>query len=259
MKTPKVLILRTAGTNCDLETAMAFKMAGGAPELVHIEELKSRRVSIFDYAVVAIPGGFSYGDDIAAGRILANEIKGQVKDLRAFVRSGRPVIGICNGFQVLVKAGLLPQTPAGDQTASLTFNDSDRFETRWVRLRINLQSGSLFTKGLPEIIELPVAHAEGKFVVKSPKVLEQLKKSRAIIMQYVNEEGKFSGFPYNPNGSLFNIAAVTNPEGNCLGMMPHPERYLTRYHHPNWTRQTFTKEGVGLDIFRNAVNHVSQN
>jgi phosphoribosylformylglycinamidine synthase subunit PurQ / glutaminase len=167
------------------------------------------------------------------------------------------VIGICNGFQVLVKSGILPQTPSGEQVASLSFNDSNRFEARWVRLRINLQSQSLFTRGLPEIIELPVAHGEGKFVVKSPKVLETLKKSRAILMQYVNEEGKFAGYPYNPNGSLFNIAAITNPEGNCLGIMPHPERFITRYHHPNWTRQTFAKEGIGLEMFRNAVKYVN--
>ena len=256
MKKPKVLILRTGGTNCDIETATAFKMADAAPDLVHINELASKKKNIFDYAIVVIPGGFSYGDDIAAGKILANEIKARVPDLRGFVRSGRPVIGICNGFQTLIKLGLLPQSLAGDQTASLTFNDSNKFETRWVRLRINLQSGSLFTQGLPEMIELPVAHGEGKFVVKSPKVLESLKKSRSILMQYVNEEGKFSGYPYNPNGSLFNIAAITNPDGNCLGMMPHPERYITRYHHPNWTRQTFCKEGVGLEIFRNAVKHV---
>ncbi|MEE8424976.1 MAG: phosphoribosylformylglycinamidine synthase I [Elusimicrobiota bacterium] len=256
MKTPKVLILRTAGTNCDIETAAAFKAAGADPILVHIKELISKKTKLFDYAIIAIPGGFSYGDDIGAGRILANELRSQVKDLRSFVRTGRPVIGICNGFQALVKAGLLPQTPSGDQVASLTFNDSNRFETRWVRLRINLQSQSLFIQDLPEIIELPVAHAEGKFVVRSPKVLESLKKNRSILMQYVDSEGKFAGFPYNPNGSLFNIAAITNPEGNCLGMMPHPERYTTRYHHPNWTRQTFHKEGIGLEIFRNAVRFV---
>lgn len=257
MRSPKALILRTAGTNCDLETAAAFRMAGAAPELVHVGELVSGKVRLFDYAIVAIPGGFSYGDDISAGRIFANEIRGQIKELRSFVRSGRPVIGICNGFQVLVKGGLLPQTPSGEQVASLSYNDSNRFEARWVRLRINLQSQSLFTRGLPEIIELPVAHGEGKFVVKSPKVLEMLKKSRAILMQYVNEEGKFAGYPYNPNGSLFNIAAITNPEGNCLGIMPHPERYITRYHHPNWTRQTFCKEGIGLELFRNAVRYVN--
>ncbi|HBL17235.1 MAG: phosphoribosylformylglycinamidine synthase I [Elusimicrobia bacterium GWA2_69_24] len=256
MKVPKVLILRTAGTNCDVETATAFKLAGGDPVLVHVRELIGGKVRLFDYAVIAIPGGFSYGDDISAGRVLANELRGHVRDLRSFVRSGRPVIGICNGFQVLVKAGLLPQTPSGEQTASLTVNDSNRFESRWVRLRINLQSQSLFTRDLPEMIELPVAHGEGKFVVKSPKVLETLKKTRAILMQYVNEEGKFSSYPHNPNGSLFNIAAITNPEGNCLGIMPHPERYLTRYHHPNWTRQTFCKEGIGLEIFRNAVRFV---
>lgn len=255
MKKPKALVLRTAGTNCDVETAAAFKLAGAEPELVHVNELKSGKANLFDFAIVAIPGGFSYGDDVAAGRILANEIK-PMKGLRSFIRTGRPVIGICNGFQALVKAGILPQVPSGEQMASFTHNDSNRFESRWVRLRINLQSQSLFTQGLPEIIELPVAHAEGKFVVKSPKILEALKKTRAILMQYVNEEGKFSGYPYNPNGSLFNIAAITNPEGNCLGMMPHPERYLTRYHHPNWTRQTFCKEGVGLEIFRNAVKHV---
>ena len=257
MKRPKVLILRTAGTNCDLETATAFRLAGAEPVLVHVTELTSGKTRLFDFAIVAIPGGFSYGDDISAGRILANELKAQLKDLRSFIRSGRPVIGICNGFQVLVKGGILPQTPSGEQVASLSFNDSNRFEARWVRLRINLQSQSLFTRGLPEIIELPVAHGEGKFVVKSPKILEALKKSRAILMQYVNEEGKFAGYPHNPNGSLFNIAAITNPEGNCLGIMPHPERFITRYHHPNWTRQTFSKEGIGLELFRNAVKYAN--
>jgi phosphoribosylformylglycinamidine synthase subunit PurQ / glutaminase len=257
MKAPKVLILRTAGTNCDGETAAAFKMAGGDPEQVHVSELRGGKVRLMDYAILAIPGGFSYGDDIGAGRILANELRRHMSEIRGFVRTGRPVIGICNGFQVLVKAGILPQTPSSEQVASLTFNESNKFEARWVRLRINLQSQSLFTKGLPEMIELPVAHGEGKFVVKSPKVLETLKKTRAILMQYVNEEGKFAGYPFNPNGSLFNIAAITNPDGNCLGMMPHPERFVTRWQHPNWTRQTFCKEGVGLEMFRNAIRHVN--
>lgn len=257
MKPPKVLILRAPGTNCNLETAQAFRLVGGEPIQVHIDELRAGKIRLMDYAIIAIPGGFSYGDDVGAGRILANEIRFHVKELRGFIRSGRPVIGICNGFQALVKAGILPHTSAGDQIASLTHNDSNRFEARWIRLRINLQSQSLFVKGLPEMIELPVAHGEGKFVVKSPKILETLKKTRAILMQYVNEEGKFSPYPFNPNGSLFNIAAITNPEGNCLGMMPHPERFITRWHHPNWTRQTFAKEGVGLEMFRNAVKHVN--
>lgn len=257
MKAPKVLILRTAGTNCDQETAAAFRMVGGAPVEVHVSQLRSGAVRLMDHAILAIPGGFSYGDDVGAGRILANEIRHHIKELRGFVRSGRPVIGICNGFQALVKAGILPYVPSGEQSASFAHNDSNRFETRWVRLRLNLQSQSLFVRGLPEMIELPVAHGEGKFVVKSPKTLEHLKKTRAILMQYVNEEGKFTGYPHNPNGSIFNIAAVTNPEGNCLGMMPHPERFVTRWHHPNWTRQTFSKEGIGLEMFKNAVQHVN--
>ncbi|MFA6093822.1 MAG: phosphoribosylformylglycinamidine synthase I [Elusimicrobiota bacterium] len=257
MKAPKALILRAAGTNCDCETALALKLAGAQPCVEHVRELKAGRVRLIDYALLILPGGFTYGDDISAGRIMASELRGHMRELRGFIRSGRPVIGICNGFQVLVKAGLLPQTPANEQTASLASNESNRFETRWVRLRINLQSQSFFVRGLPEIIELPVAHGEGRFVVKSPKVLEHLKKTRAILMQYVNEEGKFSGYPYNPNGSLFNIAALTNPEGNCLGLMPHPERFVTKWHHPNWTRQTFCKDGVGLEIFRNAVQYVS--
>jgi len=254
---PKALILRTAGTNCDLETAAALRMVGAAPVVAHVNELKGGRLRLLDHDLLVLPGGFTYGDDISAGKILANELRAYLRELRGFIRNGRPVIGICNGFQVLVKLGLLPQTPSNDQTASLSFNDSNRFETRWVRLRINLQSQSFFIRGLPEIIELPVAHGEGKFVVKSPKVLEHLKKTRAILMQYVNEEGKFAGYPYNPNGSLFNIAAITNPEGNCLGIMPHPERFITRWHHPNWTRQTFLKDGVGLEIFRNAVSYVA--
>ena len=255
MKSPKVLIIRAAGTNCDLETANAFTRVGGAVERVPISALKSGKVKLMDYSILAIPGGFSYGDDVAAGRILANQIRLYLKDLRQFVRLGRPVIGICNGFQVLVKAGILPTSNTCEQTGSFIDNDSGRFETRWVHLRINTQSQCLFLKGLPEMIELPVAHGEGKFVLKSPRHLEDLKKNKSIAMQYVSDDGKLSGYPHNPNGSIFNIAALTNPEGNCLGLMPHPERYTTQYHHPNWTRQTFLKDGVGLEMFRNAVKY----
>lgn len=257
MKKAKALILRTAGTNCELETANAFTMAEAVPTLAHVREVRSGKVRLLDFDILAVPGGFSYGDDVAAGRIMANELKRHFADLRQFVRSGRPVLGICNGFQVLVKAGILPQNKSGEQLASLTSNDSARFEARWTRLRINTQSHCLFLKDLPEMIELPVAHGEGKFVVKSPKVLEDLKRTNAIALQYVNEEGNLNGYPFNPNGSIFNIAGVCNPEGNCLGLMPHPERFITRYQHPNWTRQTFAKEGIGLEMLRNAVKHVN--
>lgn len=255
MKSPKVLILRAAGTNCEIETANAVKQAGGTPCLVHVNELKGGKFRVLDYGMVVIPGGFSYGDDVGAGRILANQVRHWLRDLKNFVRMGRPVLGVCNGFQVLVKAGLLPLTASGDQTASFTTNDSGKFESRWVHLRLNTQSSCIFFKGLPEMIELPVAHGEGKLVLKSPRQLEDLKKNKSIAMQYVSDDGKLVGYPFNPNGSVFNIAALSNPEGNCLGMMPHPERYTTRYHHPNWTRQTFVKEGVGLEMFKNAIEY----
>lgn len=253
MKAPKVLILRAAGTNCELETANAVKLVGGMPCLVHVDAIKKGKTRLMDHDMVILPGGFSYGDDVGAGRIMANQIRLYMKDLRQFVRLGRPVLGICNGFQVLVKAGLLPVSNTCEQTAGFTFNDSGRFECRWVHLRLNTQSSCIFFRGLPEMIELPVAHGEGKLVLKNPRQLEELKKNKSIAMQYVSDDGKLSPYPHNPNGSVFNIAALSNPEGNCLGLMPHPERYTTRYQHPNWTRQTFVKEGVGLEMFRNAV------
>ena len=256
MKQPTALVLRCAGTNCDLETANALRYAGAKAELTHVNELRSGKAKVLDADIVVIPGGFSYGDDVAAGRILANELKTVIRDLKTFIRSGRPLLGICNGFQVLVKTGLLPQSKSDAQNASFAWNDSSRFEARWARLRINTHANCLFTKGLPEMIELPVAHAEGKFVVKAPKVLDDLKRSNSIVLRYVNEAGEPAGYPYNPNGSVYNIAAISNPEGNCMGLMPHPERFITRYHHPNWTRQTFHKEGIGLEMFRNAVMHV---
>ena len=255
MKSPKILILRAAGTNCDLETSNAFKLVGGAPERAHVNSLKSGKLKLMNFDALVIPGGFSYGDDVGAGRIMANQVRYYLKDLRQFVRLGRPVLGICNGFQILVKSGILPTSNTCEQTASFTSNDSARFESRWVHLRINSQSSCIFFKGLPEMIELPVAHGEGKFVLKSPRQLEELKKNKSIALQYVSDDGKLSGYPHNPNGSVFNIAGLSNPEGNVLGLMPHPERFTDIHHHPNWTRQTFAKSGVGLEMFRNAVDY----
>jgi phosphoribosylformylglycinamidine synthase len=255
VRSPKVAVLRAAGTNCDLETANAFAAVGGKPELVHIGDFRAGKSRLMSYDILAIPGGFSYGDDVAAGRVLANQIRLYLKDLRQFIRLGRPVIGICNGFQALVKAGILPSSNTCEQTAGFTVNDSGRFECRWVHLRLNTQSSCLFFKGLPEMIELPVAHGEGKVVVKSPRHLEELKKNKTIALQYVTEDGKLMGYPHNPNGSIFNIAGMTNAEGNVLGLMPHPERFASIHHHPNWTRQTYRKQAVGLEMFKNAVLH----
>jgi phosphoribosylformylglycinamidine synthase len=255
MKNPKVLVLRAPGTNCEIETANALKSAGGNPEYVHIDELRARKKKILDYDMAVIPGGFSYGDDIGAGRVLANQLKMHLGELRQFIRLGKPLLGICNGFQALVKTGLLPAISANEQTAGFTFNDSGKFEARWVHLRINTQSSCIFFKRLPEMIELPVAHGEGKLVLKTPRQLEDLKKNKSIAMQYVDDAGKLAGYPQNPNGSIFNIAALSNPEGNCLGLMPHPERFTSTHHHPNWTRQMYSKAAVGLEMFRNGVDY----
>ncbi|MBI4055964.1 MAG: phosphoribosylformylglycinamidine synthase I [Elusimicrobia bacterium] len=241
MKKPKVLILRAAGTNCDAETALAFSLLGVGAERVHVNEFLKGRDSFLQYDVLVLPGGFSYGDDVGAGKILANELR-SLPDFKVFVDSDRPVIGICNGFQVLVKTGFLPESEGGRQAATLTFNDSGKFEARWVKLKINRDSPCLFTQGLPEVIELPIAHGEGKFVVESEGVLRGMKEKRQVAIQY---EGG------NPNGSVEDIAGITNAKGNCLGLMPHPERFLTSWHHPS-------RKGdpVGLEFFRNALDYV---
>ncbi|MBI5555025.1 MAG: phosphoribosylformylglycinamidine synthase I [Elusimicrobia bacterium] len=262
---PKVLILRTAGTNCDLETARAFALAGGSPCRVHINHFISGEDKLSNYDILAIPGGFSYGDDIASGKVLANELRYKLfEQIREFSGSGKPVIGICNGFQVLVKSGLLPGFETIDQElqATLSFNDSAKFEDRWVYLKIsNIKSqisNCLWTKGIKNIIYLPVAHGEGKFIPKNQRVLEQLKKNGQIVLQYVDEKGKLAGYPANPNGSIENIAGICNPAGNVFGLMPHPERHVTKYNHPHWTRKNLPEEGDGLQIFRNAIKYVKE-
>jgi len=252
----KVLILRVAGTNCDLETEWAFKLAGANPERVHINEIVKGKKKLKDYQILAIPGGFSYGDDIGAGKVLANEIRYKIWDqIEDFIKEKKPIIGICNGFQVLVKSGILPWN--SEQTVTLGWNDSGRFEDRWVYLKVE-ESVCKFTEGLPEIIRLPVAHSEGKFIPKSDKVLQKLKRKKQIVFRYVSPDGKISGYPYNPNGSVDNIAGICDEEGIILGMMPHPERCLLKFHYPDWTRMEESVEyGIGFKIFEKMVKYVS--
>jgi len=260
MLRPKVCVLRTAGTNCDKETAFAFSEAGAQAELVHINSLVAEQKNLSDFQILALPGGFSYGDDIAAGKILANELKCKLAgDLRRFIQEGKLIIGICNGFQILVKAGLLPGNDELKQETSLIINDSGKFEDRWVYLRARgsgLKSQKcIWTKNLPEIIYLPVAHGEGKFVCQNKAVLERLKKNHQIIFQYCDEKGRLSGYPYNPNGSTENIAGVCDETGRIFGLMPHPERHIGFWQHPRWSGREFKKSGDGLQIFRNAVEY----
>ena len=257
---PKALILRTAGTNCDAETDMAFQFAGAETALVHIQHLISDKVNLADYQILAIPGGFSYGDDIAAGILLAIEMKHKLTTaLNRFVADGKLIIGICNGFQVLVRTGLLPgnNTPEMAQRATLAMNTSAKFECRWVDLETQ-ESPCVFTKGVKASVYLPVAHAEGRFTAPTD-VLDELESNNQVVFRYAE-----SRYPNNPNGSDGNIAGVCDPTGKIFGLMPHPERFLTKWNHPRWTRatevqNTSSEEGDGLVIFKNAVNYVKAN
>jgi phosphoribosylformylglycinamidine synthase len=257
---PKTLILRTAGTNCDGETAHAFERAGAQSELLHINRLLENPRRIHDYQILALPGGFSYGDDIAAGKILANQITHHLRDvLHEFVEAGKPVIGICNGFQVLVKTDLLPGAVAGEsgQTATLTNNDSGRFIDRWIHVAPR-GNKCIWTSGLTPI-ELPIAHGEGKFVPASETIRQSLWTNEQVALVYVKADGNPAAgqAPDNPNGSTDDIAGVCDATGLVLGLMPHPERYIEAFQHPAWTRQhPLPAVGQGLKLFQNAVRHV---
>ncbi len=246
----RTLILRAPGTNCDGETAFAFQQAGAEAFLVHVNELVRGRERLADYQILVIPGGFTYGDDIAAGRVLANELKLKLnEDIPRFVAAGGLILGICNGFQVLAKAGILPEpSPHLPQLVTLAPNDSGRFECRWVHLGVNPESPCVFTRGM-ESIYLPVAHGEGK-VVTTPEVLPGLN----VALRYTDERGnRPAGYPDNPNGSIDDIAGICDSSGHIFALMPHPERHIRGTQHPQWTRYGARDYGDGFPIFLNAV------
>jgi len=265
MKKPKVIVLRTAGTNCDNETQAAFKMAGADSELVHINELARDEKFLKNFQILAIPGGFTYGDDIASGKILANEIKYKLNaDLKNFINSGKLVIGICNGFQALVKAGILPGINSGAIESTLSFNDSGSFIDKWTLLRVTSYelrpkgvpsegdggrvNKCVWAKDLPETIYLPIAHGEGKFIPRDNDVLNQLRKNKQIVFKYAD----------NPNGSIDDIAGICDTTGRVLGMMPHPERHVLGTQHPRWTREGLKERGDGFMIFKNGVDYIKE-
>jgi len=265
-KTPKVIVLRTAGTNCDVETGFAFEHFGAKVDAVHINKLLNREVNLSDYHILAIPGGFTYGDDIESGRILANELRLHLgKDITKFINHKKLIIGICNGFQVLVKAGFLPGKMKGStlstkdisQKATLISNDSSRFEDRWTYLEV--KGDSVWTKGLKEIVYFPVAHAEGKFVPQDSDVLKSLIDNGQLAFRYCSAYGEAPVYPQNPNGSIENIAGITDITGRVLGLMPHPERHFIFENHPFWTRkEKNSMYGDGAKIFENGVNYVKE-
>ena len=255
MVKPKVCVLRTAGTNCDKETAFAFEAAGASSEFVHIKELVEGRNALTHFHILVLPGGFSYGDDIASGKILANELTNKLSvDLKKFIQDGKLIIGICNGFQTLVKSGLLPGNSELRQETSLIINDSGKFEDRWIHLRKS-HDKCVWAKNLPEVISLPVAHGEGKFVTQDKATLERLKNNGQIVFQYCDEKGKLAGYPYCPNGSTENIAGICDETGRVFGLMPHPERHIQFTQAPRWTASLKKGAGDGMQVFRNGVEY----
>jgi phosphoribosylformylglycinamidine synthase len=245
----RTLILRAPGTNCDVETAFAFQRAGAGVVPVHVNQLIKRQQRLSDYQIMVIPGGFTYGDDISAGKVLANELGLKLgEDIVRFVEGGGLVLGICNGFQVLVKAGLLPEPIGnGSPPLTLTTNDSGKFECRWVHMGVNRESPCVFTRGIDRIY-LPVAHGEGKVV--SPDGLPEVN----IALYYTDENGdRKAGYPHNPNGSVGNVAGVCDSSGRVFALMPHPERHIRGTQHPQWTRLGAREYGDGFHIFQNAV------
>jgi phosphoribosylformylglycinamidine synthase I len=250
MSKVKILATRAPGTNCDTETVFAFEQAGGEVDLVHVNRLIRREVKIADYRIMVIPGGFTYGDDIAAGKILANELKLRLgEDISRFIEDGGLILGICNGFQVLVKTGFLPEM-SGSSSGQVTLanNDSGRFECRWIHLKVNPQSPCVFTKGMDRMY-IPVAHGEGKLVALSDCLTDA-----NIVVQYTDEDGNTgAGYPHNPNGSERDIAGICDASGRVFGLMPHPERHIRGTQHPQWTRLGVKEYGDGFQVFKNAV------
>ena len=261
MPTPRVLILRAPGSNCDQETAFAFETAGARAGVVQLNRLLERPALAADFQILSIPGGFSYGDDICAGRIFGNQIRHHLRDtLQEFRAAGKLILGICNGFQILIKSGILLPDRADEPQATLTLNDSGKFEDRWVWLR-TASSKCIFLRGI-ESMYLPIAHAEGKFIARDSATLDSLDAAGQLTLRYDQPRdgsatstlpaGDNLPYPLNPNGAQRNVAGLCDDTGRVFGLMPHPERHIDPTQHPRWTREQHAR-GDGLAVFENAV------
>lgn len=260
-------MLRAPGTNCDLETAFAFETSGGVADRVHLMRLFESPGLLKDYQVLCIPGGFSYGDDLGAGVIFSRQLSGTLESaLGEFMQRDTLILGICNGFQVLLKAGILPNgttawPPDPIQPATLTWNDNGKYTAIWVKLKVAAPQ-NVFLKGLAEL-ELPIAHAEGKLVPRDSSLINHWQSQSQIALRYAapksngqhGSENDLLPYPYNPNGSVANIAGLSDPTGRVLGLMPHPERFLHNTQHPEWTRRQMDPIGTGQKLFQNAVDY----
>ncbi len=258
----QALILSGFGINCEAETQTAFERAGAQATRIHLNDLIQSPQLLHEHHILAIPGGFSFGDDVAAGKIFANRLRFRLgEQIKDFVAGGKLVIGICNGFQVMVKMGLLPLFEGEFvQEVTLTHNDSGRFENRWVQTRVDPATRCVWLKGI-ETLEMPVRHGEGKFVARDEATLDRLRVKGQVALRYARSDGAPAGgtFPANPNGSTDDVAGICDPTGRVLGLMPHHEAYLEATNHPRWTRDARQNEGAGLRVFRNAVEYVQEN
>ncbi len=289
MVAPRVCVLRAPGTNCDVETAYAFETCGATADRVHLFQLLENPKSLADYQMLCVPGGFSYGDDIGSGVIFASHLRSHLAEtLGEFLQRDTLMLGICNGFQVLLKAGILPggattwpPQPDVPADATLTWNDNGKYTALWVRLKVG-STKNVFLRGIDEL-DVPIAHGEGKLVVRDPATLDRWQQNGQCALTYVehpgtparrasegsggNGEGNHSlarrasgetellPYPINPNGSMANLAGLSDPSGRVLGLMPHPERFLFATQHPHWTRLGLRGEGAGMRLFRNAVEY----
>jgi phosphoribosylformylglycinamidine synthase len=255
MKTVRAVVLRSAGTNCDAEAVHALRRAGAETDLVHLHDFIEKPEDVRRYGIVVFPGGFSYGDDIASGAVYAIEMRrGFLPALRKHVADGALVLGVCNGFQILVRAGLLPDTQRdGAPEATLLWNASNQFECRWIRLEATTSRCAFLERG--QVIDCPVAHGEGRFVVKDDQVRARMLEAGQMALRYVNPSGGPAAYPWNPNGSPDDVAGVCDTTGRVLGLMPHPERNVEPWHHPRWTRGEGGDATGGLAVFRNAVKN----
>ncbi len=248
----RVLIVRGPGTNCELETAHVWEQVGARTRTMHINALRDDPTALAESQILTIPGGFCYGDDVSAGKIMAMDLRLFLSDaLRDFVSAGKLILGICNGFQVLVKTGLLPGMALGDGRVTLAFNTSGRYEDRWVHLA-PVQGRCRFVDGDGPLY-MPIAHAEGRIVVKDATTLTTLCDAGHVAFRYVDEHGASGDYPVNPNGSTDHIAALTDDTGQVLGLMPHPERNAHPTHHPLWTQLPKDRTPDGLRLFKTAL------
>jgi phosphoribosylformylglycinamidine synthase I len=272
MKKVKSIVLAGNGINCEMEMAHACRLAGSDEvDIVYIYDILSGEKNLEDYHFLNLPGGFLDGDDLGSAKAMAHRLKfariaGRGERLEEvilhFIQQGKLILGVCNGFQLMVKAGLLPgfEGRYNHQTVTLTFNDSGKFEDRWVYLKVNPASPSIFTRGL-EGLYLPVRHGEGKFIPGDEKVLGELERKNLVTLQYSDPtyQNAVMEYPLNPNGAVSGIAGICDESGRIFGMMPHPEGYLYGVNHPRWTREKVKEEGMGLAIFRNAVEYIRNN